>query len=381
LGTVFKISLAGKFTVLHSFNGTDGGAPLGGLVQDQYGNFYGTTSSGGSDGQGTIFKMSTSGSLTTLHGFSGTDGSTPYGSLVLTSFHYPSPATLYGTTGFGGTSDGGVIFEITSAGTYSTLIDLCSGSGCPMNFLAGLTLTADGSYFGTTAYGGTENNGTIVTSTDGLHTLEVAHNFCGGCNDGIFPQAPLFQHTNGILYGSASGGGADGDGTLYSMAEGKPFVAFVRNTGKVGQTAQILGQKLTGATQVLFSDWNGGTVAATFSVKSSTYMTATVPQNSKVGPVTVQTPSGKLTSSRQFLVQPQITNLIPTSGPVGSTVQVVGDSLFLTRLVLVGGVKASVAISDQLVVVTVPAGAKTGKITIVTDGGIAVSSQTFTVTQ
>jgi hypothetical protein len=77
-----------------------------------------------------------------------------------------------------------------------------------------------------------------------------------------------------------------------------PFVAFVRPTGKVGQTAQILGQGLTGSTGVTFN----GVAATSFSVVSDTYMTAVVPSGATTGPVVVTTPSGALTSNVSFRI-------------------------------------------------------------------------------
>lgn len=106
-GTVFTISPAGELTTLHSFDGTDGGEPLGGLVQGQDGNLYGTTFNGGANdscpigGCGTVFKMTTGGSVTTLYSFcttaNCTDGATPGAGLV-----QGTDGNFYGTTVAGG---------------------------------------------------------------------------------------------------------------------------------------------------------------------------------------------------------------------------------------------------------------------------------------
>lgn len=76
-----------------------------------------------------------------------------------------------------------------------------------------------------------------------------------------------------------------------------PFVKFVRGQGHVDGTVQILGQGLIGTSSVAF---NG--VQASFSVVSDTYMTAVVPIGAMTGPVSVTTPSGLLTSNRNFTV-------------------------------------------------------------------------------
>ena len=83
VGTIFKITLTGTYTVLRSLNTADGYYPYGDLVQGTDGNFYGTTSTGGSNGAGTIFKITPAGVYTVLHNLSSTaDGADPKGSLV-----------------------------------------------------------------------------------------------------------------------------------------------------------------------------------------------------------------------------------------------------------------------------------------------------------
>jgi uncharacterized repeat protein (TIGR03803 family) len=116
LGTVFKITPAGKLTILHSFNGEDGEIPVAGLVEGTDGTFYGTTESGGPDSSpyGTIFKITPKGKLTTLHDFDGTDGWQPEAALV-----EGTDRKFFGTTATGGTSGFGTVFKITSAGAFT----------------------------------------------------------------------------------------------------------------------------------------------------------------------------------------------------------------------------------------------------------------------
>src|ERR1700733_13921640 len=110
-GTVFKVTSAGKETVLHAFRGgsNDGAYPIGSLVADTQGNLYGTTVAGGSTGScgilkrqgcGIVFELSANGTLTILHAFSGgSDGAYPTGALM-----FDTQGNLYGTT-VGGGSD------------------------------------------------------------------------------------------------------------------------------------------------------------------------------------------------------------------------------------------------------------------------------------
>jgi uncharacterized repeat protein (TIGR03803 family) len=113
-GTVFKITLNGKLTTLHSFRSIEGADPIAGLIQATDGNFYGTTYGGGdAGGWGVVFKMTPSGSVTTLHSFTGTDGAQPYGPVTQTT-----GGTIYGTStnGTGGASQGTVFGISTGLG-------------------------------------------------------------------------------------------------------------------------------------------------------------------------------------------------------------------------------------------------------------------------
>ena len=107
-GVVFKLDPSGKETVLHTFTGgADGYLPFAGLVRDQVGNLYGTTSAFIGPGDGVGFKLFKSREFEALHTFSGTDGATPfYGSLL------PHEGSVYGTTSQGGAYGYGVVFKL-----------------------------------------------------------------------------------------------------------------------------------------------------------------------------------------------------------------------------------------------------------------------------
>ena len=107
-GTIFKLDTSGKLTVLHTFTGApDGASPVGGLIADPAGNAYGVTVYGGNalcgdnsllaPGCGTVYKIGIASKLTILHAFDQTDGATPNASLVR-----DSAGNLYGTTSNGG---------------------------------------------------------------------------------------------------------------------------------------------------------------------------------------------------------------------------------------------------------------------------------------
>ncbi len=374
-GTVFKITPSGTLTTLYSFCSqsacADGQYPQAGLVQATNGNFYGTTYAGGTDAAGTVFEITPAGKLTTLHSFDCTDGSGAMAGLV-----QATNGNFYGTTYACGSYDYGVVFKITPSGTLTVLHSFDTTNGeAPV---AGLVQATNGNFYGTTVAGGADNEGTVfeITPAGKLTTL---HSFCpqSGCTDGASPYAGLTQSTNGTFYATTNGGGADGDGTVFSLSVGLgPFVETLFTSGKVGANVIVLGNNLTGTTSVSF---NG--TAATFKVVSTTEITTTVPTGATTGTVEVTTPSGTLDSNVEFRLTPQITSFSPTSGAVGTIVTITGVSLTQTTSVTFGGVKAAsfTVNSDTQVMATVPTGAKTGKVGITTPGGTAASATSFTV--
>ena len=123
-GGVFKITPHGKLTVLYSFGGTpDGETPKGTIIQATDGNFYGTTEKGGVNGYGSIYKMTPAGALTIIHSFN-EDG---FGLQPLAGLVQATDGKFYGASAsLGGF---GVIFQITSSGTYAVLVSLTNVAG------------------------------------------------------------------------------------------------------------------------------------------------------------------------------------------------------------------------------------------------------------
>jgi uncharacterized protein (TIGR03437 family) len=208
-GTVFKITLAGVFTPLHSFSIDDGVSPYGGLVQASDGNFYGTTLDGGATHQGTIFRMTPAGLFTVIYGFIGTQGLN----------NVPGFALIQGVDGnlYGINSNGGggfeSVYKITPEGVFTA----------PYNFNAnipdGLTLNTlvqgtDGNFYGTASTGGANGYGTIFRITPG-GTFTTIYSFDG--TDGKYPQTALVQGTDGNFYGTTSNGGASLNGTVFRL--------------------------------------------------------------------------------------------------------------------------------------------------------------------
>jgi uncharacterized repeat protein (TIGR03803 family) len=291
---VFQYALSGNFTPIYQFSGAFSGAPL---IQASDGFLYGTTFDGGWTHCGTVFKMSTAGeSLRSVPFPCNAGGSSPsFGPLL-----QASDGNFYGTTEEGGVNNQGTIFRMTSDFEISVLYSFLGHTKSTTDGalpVASLIQATDGYLYGTTSKGGNTGAGTLFRlSTSGVY--ESLYSFNGGT--GISPQGNLMQHTNGMLYGTASGGGTNKLGTVYEVNLGlDPFITFVQRTGAVGQTVEILGQQLTGATGVTF---NG--VPATFSVISPTYAVATVPAGASSGPVVLTTPTATLTSNVNFNVAP-----------------------------------------------------------------------------
>ena len=158
-GTVFKVTTNGTLTTLISFNSANGAYPEAALTLGNDGNFYGTTWEGGianstyPSGMGTVFKVTTNGMLTTLISFNNANGALPEAALTL-----GTDGNFYGTTTQGGSYGYGTVFIMTTNGILTTLVSFNYTNGEGPN---GLTLAPDGNFYGTTWYGGSHGYGTV----------------------------------------------------------------------------------------------------------------------------------------------------------------------------------------------------------------------------
>lgn len=156
-GTAFKISPNGALTTLASFNSTNGAFPLAGLTESSDGGFYGTTTYGGAFGLGTVFQMSPTGLLTNLVSFTGVaDGSHPRAQLI-----QGSDGNFYGTTSDGGSFGDGTVFRVSPEGALTTIVQFDGYNGA--NPEAPLLENTDGSFYGATQNGGASDQGVIFT--------------------------------------------------------------------------------------------------------------------------------------------------------------------------------------------------------------------------
>jgi uncharacterized repeat protein (TIGR03803 family) len=364
--TIYQVSSAGKLTTLQTLTAAEG-YQGGQLIQASDGNFYGGTNLGGANNFGTAFKMTSKGVVTVLHSFNSTDGAGASAGMVEIG-----GGSFIGTAALGGNNGDGVIYSLTSTGTFAALHEM---DGPTDGSLPGvLTAATDGNVYGTAASGGASDCGTIFEVTpSGQFSVLYAFDGTHGCN----PEGYLTEGTDGKLYGITSAGGANNAGTFFSLNVGlSPFVHLMTTSGKELSKVEILGQGFSKASVVEF----GGVAASTIAVTGSTYISATVPAGALTGAVTVTIGTSTLTSPQTFNVLPTITSFTPPSGPVGTTVTITGTGLAQTTSVTFNKRTAAISgTSDKQVIVTVPAGATTGRIAITTNGGSATSTTSFTV--
>ena len=209
---------AQTITMLESLNSADGAYPFAGLVQATNGEFYGTTYGGGANQFGAIFKVSAGGSLALVYSFCAetncTDGSLPRAGLM-----QDSNGTLYGATEGGGTNNRGTVFKITPAGHLTVIYNFCNLAGCADGAepYGGLVQASNGSLVGTTESGGQYGFGSIFSVTP-AGSFETLYSFCAstGCPDGASPAGTLVQAASGVYYGTTQSGGKSANCGAYA---------------------------------------------------------------------------------------------------------------------------------------------------------------------
>jgi uncharacterized repeat protein (TIGR03803 family) len=381
-GTVFEIGAESRLVTLYSFcpqiNANsdlpcpDGVRPYGTLVQGYDGYFYATTLGGGvnenCESCGTVFKMTPDGTMTTLYIFCSltncADGETPETGLV-----QAADGKFYGTTTGGGANGGGTIFSITPAGELTTLYSFCSRSqtGCVdgKSPSGPLFLAPDGNLYGTTFYGGpivgtdVDGYGTAfeITPTGKLTTL---YNFCSqpNCTDGAYPGGGLIQATDGNLYGATPVGGTYGRGTIFEI------------------TPQgILTTLYSFCSQPNCADGAGPTAGLVQATDGIFYGTAALG-----GACSANCGNGLGTIFSLSTGLAPFVETLPVARKVGLPVTILGNNLTGTTSVTFNGTAATlITVSDTAITTTVPTGATTGPVEVVTPSGTLTSNVPFQV--
>lgn len=246
LGTAFRMSPDGTFTVIADFDGTNGAIPEGGLTIAKDGSLYGTTYRGGAFDAGTFFRIQPGGALVTLASFDPSTGLAHPNSTMRTA----ADQNLYGTTD----TEDGLIFSASLDGTLTRFSGI---AGAPQNLMM-----ADGIFYGTTLSGGLNqtasvfnlfwpsgststvysfNNvapgGDLLYSSDGdfYGTVNTTDGRCCGAifriseegfytviatfkgPNGSYPQSGLVEGPDGSFYGTTAAGGASNDGTIFRV--------------------------------------------------------------------------------------------------------------------------------------------------------------------
>lgn len=215
------ISQNATLNLLCSFAMTNGANPESGLVLGKDGNFYGTTSAGGSNGTGTIFKVTTNGVLTTVASFDATrynsslgytngSGATPYATLIL-----GSDGNFYGTATSGGNYAQGTVFEVTTNGVLIPLASFNGANGAGP--IAGLTQYSDGSFYGTAFNGGSSGIYGTVFNLATNDVLSAIVSFTSYPYEDGQPRAGLALGNDGNFYGLTDNGGNNSDGAAFRV--------------------------------------------------------------------------------------------------------------------------------------------------------------------
>jgi uncharacterized repeat protein (TIGR03803 family) len=333
-GTAFVLTLGGQFTLLYSFQGSDGRNPAGKLVEGDDGNFYGVTQFGGPNDAGTIFRISPAGQFTPLFAFDGTNGYNVNGGLILAS-----DGNFYGTTYAGG-PDLGSVFQISPAGVFSTVYFMDGFDGYSPN--GPVIQRSDGNFYGTTLFGGAFDFGVVyrLTPGGGYSVLASFDDFTNGAD----PFGPLVDGSDGNLYGSTTLEYYYLGGTEFRLTPAGQLTTLV-GWGQGDQLAGQLGQAEGGGIRGLTDD-------------------------------------GLVFAFRLALPEPKpsINGFQPVSGAVGKVIKIRGDHFVYASNVQFNGVKAAFrTTSSNYILAVVPGGATSGPITVTNLGGTATSAGNFTV--
>jgi uncharacterized repeat protein (TIGR03803 family) len=322
------------------------------------GSLYGTTEAGGNtdvlcdSGCGTIFSITPAGTLTTLYSFCAQtdclDGAVPLAGVV-----QASDGNFYGTTLLGGRNGYGIVFKLTPSGALTVLYSFCTRTLCADGArpAAGLVEGADGNLYGTTSYG----NGTVfkITLTGKLTKL---YSFCSqtNCVDGAAPSG-LVQGTDGDFYGTTGSGGANDVGGVFKITPAGTLTAlysFDSNDGAYPSAGVI--QATNG--RFYGTARSGGVYDCLYA------------------PNICGTIYGLGVGLKPFVE----TN--PVAANVGKPINILGSSLKGATSVTFNGTAATfTVVSPSLITTTVPAGATTGTVQVVTPGRTLSSNVPFRV--
>ena len=282
-GTVFELVNHGGGSyapvTLLSFNGANGALPFAGLIADAAGNLFGTTASGGANGDGTVFEIAKAGAgyastPTTLFSFNSATGASPVSGLIA-----DAAGDLFGATPSRGAYGYGTVFELVNngGGSYAPVTLLSFTTGVEGSD-SGVIADPAGDLFGTTPSGGEAGDGTVfeLVNNGGNYTPVTLLSFNGA--DGTGPVGGLIADAAGDLFGTTGEGGANGDGTVFELVNngGGSYAPVTLLSFNVTNGAGPVGGLIVDAAGDLFGTTAGGGAAGygtVFEITNSGFVT------------------------------------------------------------------------------------------------------------
>jgi uncharacterized repeat protein (TIGR03803 family) len=346
-GAIFKVTPTGTLSTLYQFTGSSAGSrPLGGLIQASDGNFYGTTFYGGAgsafcpSGCGTVFKLTPKGVLSTVYSFCPQnycpDGEYPAGSLV-----QGPDGNFYGTTVSGGLYKDGTIFRVSSQGVFKLLYTFPQG----ITPAPGLMLATDGNFYGATYYYAYQiTRSGVFTELSSLGSGSIPYS--------------LIQGNDGNLYGTTLRGGNSNLGVIFEMpTDGASSTTLYNFSGYPSNGSY----PFAGVVQATDGTFYGSTFSGGSS--SCNFYTA--------GCGTIFSYDAGLAPFVAF---------VRGMAKVGQTFIVLGQGFTGATSATLNGIPATFTVkSNTAMVVTVPAGATSGYVTVTTASGTFTSNAPFYV--
>lgn len=423
-GNIYKLTPGGVLTNFYSFCSlpkcADGESPTESLTLGANGNFYGTTTHGGANDGGTIFEITPAGKLTTLYNFCAL-GTCPNGSAPQSVLLLASNGNFYGTTSRGDGHGGGTVFQITPTGHFSTIYRFCSLTNCADGAgpAAGLIQGTDGNLYGTTSSGGSaakNGYGTIfkLTPSGILTTLYTFLCSQSGCPNGASPQAPLFQASNGNLYGTTLGGGASaqcaavGCGVAFEVTTDGAFTKLHDFCSEANCTdgAQPYAGMIQATNGNLYGTTHSSrrssviyqiTPSGTFTTVHTFCGTSTCPYGNApyaglfqgtngvlygttvAGGTSTTCPNCGVIYGLNYGLSAFV-QAVPAAGQVGQTILILGKQFTNASSVTFNGTPAAFTVmSDTFIKAQVPAGATTGTIVVTSPNGTFSQNVAFQV--
>jgi len=344
-GMVWEITTSGEYRDLHDFGGTiinangtsgpDGQDPMAKVTFDGEGNMYGTAAEGGANvstisgvGAGMVWEITASGAYLDLHDFGGTivnaDGTSgPDGVIPAAGVTFDSASNMYGTTEWGGANAsynmGGMVWEITASGEYRDLHDFngmttnADGTSGPDGItpIAGVTFDSADNLYGTTVSGGANSDGTVWEIT-ASGTYRDLLDF-GRTANGASPEGGVTIDGVGNLYGTTTGGGANGEGTVWEITASGTYRDLHDFGGTITNSNGMIGPDGTTPYQMVVTFDSSGNMYGTAIYGGANWLEAWQLGGGMVWEITA---TGEYRDLHDF--GGTITNADGTSGPDGN---------------------------------------------------------------